>query len=253
VNGIRSVVQKGFWDFVQSENPDVLCLQEVKAFYDQAPLELLQQKDYQIIWHNGTRPGYAGTAIFSKKTPSLIKTIFPENDEFHIEGRVTEVRFDKLVILNIYFPNGGDRADGTEMLSYKLNFYASLFEYLRDLKAQDYQIIVTGDFNICHTPIDIANPEANKNSIGFLPIERAHLTRLRDEEGFTDVFRHFYPEQKNQYTWWSYRAGARARNVGWRLDFFWVSPNLIPYLNNIFHRDQVLGSDHCPVSLDLNF
>lgn len=136
------------------------------------------------------------------------------------------------------------------MLSYKLQFYANVRAYFQEIEKAEYSIIATGDFNICHREIDIARPEANKDAIGFLPIERAELDKIAEQE-MVDVFRHLYPTLQDQYTWWSYRAGARARNVGWRIDYFWISKNLLPFVQMMNHQTEVGGSDHCPIVLDL--
>ena len=157
----------------------------------------------------------------------------------------------EFALLNIYFPNGGTRADGTEMLTYKLDFYQQYRSYMGMLRKQGKLVISTGDFNICHQAIDIARPEENKNSIGFLPIERAEMDTLV-KEGYVDVFRALYPEMKDKYTWRSYRAGAKERNVGRRLDYFWVSEEVLPLVSGIEHQEKVQGSDHCPIMLELS-
>lgn len=255
VNGIRAVLQKGLLEWIKTESPDILCLQEVKAFETQIPAELrFFLQDYQYIWHAGQRPGYSGVATFWKKTLPVhqMKSTFAEIEHFHEDGRVVEIEFWSIVLLNIYFPNGGERSDGTEMLSYKLAFYDKFLEYINGLRAQGKKIISTWDFNICHREIDIARPKENENSIWFLPIERAHMDKLIDH-WYVDVFRYFNPESKDNYTWWSYRAGARPRNVWRRLDYFWVSADVIPLVTKVAHQTDVMGSDHCPILLEWNF
>lgn len=267
VNGIRAVMKKWFLERLQQDNSDILCLQETKAFEHQIPAEMKYLlNDYEYIWHTGERPGYAGTTIFFKKNIEIIeaKNIFENYPEFHKEGRVTEIKFTppqtpplegeglskkRIALLNIYFPNWWTRADGTEMLSYKLNFYDQVIEYCEWLKKEWFDIIITGDFNICHTAIDIARPKENENSIWFLPIEREKMSELQSN-WYTDVFRKLNPEVTEHYTWWSYRAGARPRNVGRRLDYFRVSEWIEKEIKTMFHQDQILGSDHCPVSLE---
>ncbi len=168
VNGIRAVLQKGFLERVKSENPDILCLQEVKAFEHQMPVELrFAMQDYDYIWHRSERPGYAGTAIFYKKSLGIAKKLnqFPECPIMNDDGRTTAIEWSDVVLFNIYFPNGGDRADGTEMLSYKLKFYQDYQQEVQRLIAEGKKVITTGDFNICHRPIDIARPKDNVNSI----------------------------------------------------------------------------------------
>ena len=254
VNWIRAVIQKGFFDWVKENNADIICLQEVKAFEIQMPSEVrFHLSGYDYLWHKWTRPGYAGTAIFFKKWMEVIdkKSDFSFH-EFSDEGRVTEVVFkyvEKIVhLLNVYFPNGWDRADWTEMLSYKLDFYEKMRQYIQSIRDNGEQVIICGDFNICHTEIDIARPKENENSIWFLPIERAEMDKLGND-GLVDVFRKLNPGLKDQYTWWSYRGWARERNVGWRLDYFWISPEMLDYVDDMQHQIDVKWSDHCPIKI----
>lgn len=256
VNGIRAVIRKDFFSRVKTNNFDMICLQEVKAFETQIPSELrFFLADYDFLWHRGTRAGYGGTAIFYKKGIEVIekKSEFSFSC-FHEEGRVTQLNFrfhdQEFALLNLYFPNWGTRADGTQMLSYKLEFYQAYRTYLRTLREQGKCVISTGDFNICHKEIDIARPEENKNSIGFLPIERAEMDTLV-EEGYVDVFRHCYPDAKDKYTRRSYRSWAKERNVGRRLDYFRVSENVLPFIKGIEHQESLEWSDHCPIVLSL--
>jgi exodeoxyribonuclease-3 len=153
--------------------------------------------------------------------------------------------------LNVYFPNGWERADGTEMLSYKLDFYEKMREYVQWIRDNGECVIVCGDFNICHTEIDIARPKENENSIWFLPVERKEMDKL-ENDGLVDVFRRLNPGLKDHYTWWSYRWWARERNVWWRLDYFWISPELFEYVNDMYHQTKVVWSDHCPIELKLD-
>ena len=256
VNWIRAVIQKWFFDWVKENDADLICLQEVKAFEIQIPSEIrFHLPDYNYLWHKGTRPWYAGTAIFYKRWIEIVekKSDFPFC-EFSDEGRVTEVSFkyggNIVHLLNVYFPNGWDRADWTEMLSYKLDFYEKMRQYLQWIRDNGEYVIICGDFNICHTEIDIARPKENENSIWFLPIERAEMDKLVCD-GLIDVFRKLNPDLRNQYTWWSYRGWARERNVGWRLDYFWISPELFDYVELMWHQVSIMWSDHCPISLIL--
>ncbi len=259
VNGIRAVMKKGFVDWFEKEHPDVLCIQETKAFESQLPPEIhLAMQNYDYVWHEWTRPWYAWTAIFYKKSLNLVdkKSHFESMEHFHEDGRVVETVFDlwfkkPILLLNLYFPNGGMRANGDEMLTYKLEFYDRFLHYIQNREKAWYYVITCGDFNVCHHSIDIARPEANKNSIWFLPEERAKLTEIQDA-GFVDVFRFKNPEAKDRYTWWSYRAGSRPRNVWRRLDYFWVSQEIVDYVKHVDQLDQVMGSDHCPIVLELN-
>ena len=253
VNGIRSVLKKGFLERVWLENPDILCLQEVKAFEHQIPTELRYAfQEYNYVWHISERPWYAGTAIFYKKDLWEVSTCNKFDDPlcFNDDGRVTSLAWKDYILFNIYFPNWGDRADGTPMLGYKLDFYESYIKYISKLKGQGKKLITTGDFNICHREIDIARPKENENSIWFLPIERKEMDSL-EEHGFIDVFRYFNPELKEKYTWWSYRAWARPRNVWRRLDYFRVGENMIDEVKAMVHYDSIEGSDHCPIGLHL--
>ena len=256
VNWIRAVIQKWFFAWVKENDADIICLQEVKAFENQIPTEArFYMSDYSYLRHKWNRAGYAWTAIFFKKWIEIIekKSDF-DFHEFSDEGRVTEIVFlygKKTVnLVNVYFPNGWDRADWTEMLSYKLDFYEKMMKYIQWIRDKWDNVIICGDFNICHREIDIARPKENENSIWFLPIERAEMDEL-ENSGLIDVFRRLNPNLKDQYTWWSYRGWARERNVGWRLDYFWVSPEIIKYVKNMWHQIDVLWSDHCPINLEL--
>ena len=252
VNGIRAVAKKGFKDFVESEQPDILCIQETKAFEPQFLKEVWELEGYKYIWHTGERAGYAGTAIFYKEQFEIkgYKNHFDDRNHFHDDGRMTEIDFGDFVLLNGYYPNGGTRADGTEMVTYKLEFYDHIINYSNKLVEEGKNVILTGDLNIVHTEIDIARPKENQKSIGFLPIERAKVSELL-ENWYIDTFRHFYPEQLDTYSWWSYRAWARARNVGWRIDYFVVNKDFIDQVEDIQYMTEVEGSDHCPIMLKL--
>jgi len=251
VNGIRAVVKKGFWDWFDKEDADIVCLQETKAFPDQLDNELKCPMGYHAVWHSGQRPGYAGTVIFSKKKPISERSHFGELDKFHEHGRVVEVKFENFTLLNLYFPNGNPRADGTLMLPYKLEFYRAFLNYVNELREQGESVITCGDFNVCHKEIDIARPKENAKSIGFLPVERAELDRIV-ADGYVDVFRHLNPEKRDSYTWWSYRGGARERNVGWRIDYFFISSDLVGKIIDFEHQVNVMGSDHCPLKFEVD-
>ncbi len=252
VNWIRAVMKKGFKDFVENHSPDVLCLQETKAFENQFLKEVWDISWYKYVWHIWEKPGYAGTAVFFKNdlNPLNTKNHFWEEEKFHVEGRITEIEFQKFVIMNVYFPNWWTKADGTQMLDYKLNFYDRLIQYTNEIVRSWKNVVVTWDFNVAHTSIDIARPKQNKNSIWFLPEERKKLSKFLDN-GYVDAFRYFYPEQENVYSWWSYRSWARQRNVWWRLDYFFVNNAFIKNIKDIVYMDEVYWSDHCPVLLRL--
>ncbi len=253
VNGIRAVLKKWFLNFLEQEKPDIFAIQETKAFQEQIPTELayfLSKNDYSIQRHNGTRPWYAGTAIFYKNWIWIKSDIFFENNEIlNQDWRITNISLWGTELLNIYFPNGWTRANGTEMLSYKLSFYDELIKVCKEIKKNWKNVILCWDFNICHEAIDIARPEANKNSIWFLPIEREKFTEFLSH-WYVDLFRNAFP-QAVEYTWRSYRAWARARNVGRRIDYFVVNEDLVPKVKKIKNLTYVLGSDHCPVLLEI--
>lgn len=252
VNGIRAVMKKSpsFLDIIKAEDPDIFCLQETKAFVYQMPAELQLLSHQDICRHTGTRAGYAGTAIFSK-TPFVDScNTFDHSTKFYEDGRMTEAELpNKILLINGYFPNWGTRADGTEMLSYKLAFYDELETYLLWRMEEWYEIILTWDMNIVHTEIDIARPKENQNSIWFLPVERKRIWDFMQTVGLTDMFRHFSPDEVDEYTRWSYRAGARARNVWRRIDYFMLSAGLVDKAVSCTNRQDILWSDHCPVEL----
>lgn len=255
VNWIRAVAKKWFKEFVYSENPDILCLQETKAFEEQFIKELWELEGYKYIWHTWTRAWYAWTAIFYKENIKVLdlKNDF-ESSHFTEDWRVTEIEFsynsEHIVLINWYFPNWWTRADWTEMLTYKLEFYDELIKYINNLVKNWKKVIITWDFNICHTEIDIARPKENENSIWFLPIERQKVSELL-ENGYTDMFRYFYPWKTDIYSWWSYRAWARPRNVWWRIDYFVVNNDFVENVEDIVYLTEILWSDHCPVKLIL--
>ena len=251
VNGIRAAARKGFLEWLEKEDADIVCIQETKAKKEQLDESLTVHPKYHSFWSSASRPGYAGVAVFTKKKPDSFRNKFLGRECFHEDGRVIEMRYPGFTLLNIYFPNGGTRADGTEMLSYKLDFYEKLFSYLAKLKSQKQNIIICGDFNVAHTEKDIARPKENKDSIGFLPQERRKLDLLI-EKGFCDVFRSKNPDVLDAYTWWSFRSWARDRNVGWRLDYFFVSQDLLGKVKKISHATEVMGSDHAPVVLEID-
>lgn len=255
VNGIRAVTGKWFYDWVKQNDLDIICLQEVKSFESQIPADFrYHMSNYNRIRHAGEKPGYSWVVTLYKKELKFISWLskFENIEHFHEEGRVVETKFQDFTLLNVYFPNGWDRADGTEMLSYKLKFYEHLIHYINTLRTAWDKIIVTWDFNICHKEIDIARPKENENSIWFLPIERAEMDKL-ESNWYVDTFRYFNPELRDQYTRWSYRTWARPRNVWRRLDYFRVSQDMLSYTKNIVHQTAVEWSDHCPIVLELAF
>ncbi len=246
VNGIRAAQRKGFLDWLQKEKPDILGLQEIKAMEHQLDQELLAPKNYHTFFNPAQRPGYSGTAIYTRTQPIEVINGFgvPEFDE---EGRMVAADYGDFIFFNIYFPNGKARP---ERLKYKLDFYDKSLEYFEKLVKQGKKLIIAGDYNTAHQEIDLARPKANENISGFLQIERDWLDKLV-ERGYIDCFREFNKEPDN-YTWWSMRTAARERNVGWRIDYFFASKNIKSKLANCYHLNKVMGSDHCPIVLELS-
>lgn len=248
VNGYRAMLSKNGLDWIDQEEPDVLCLQEIKVKPEQLSEELREREGYLSVWNAAERPGYSGTAIFYKPEtqPLEISTGlgFPEFDN---EGRVVRLKYPDFYLYNIYFPNGGRTL---ERVPYKLDFYARLLEICNELHQKGENVILTGDFNTAHTEIDLARPKSNVTSTGFLPEERVWIDKYL-ANGFVDVYRHLYPE-KIEYTWWSYMFNARKNNVGWRLDYFLISEALVPRIAEVAHHCDIMGSDHCPVTLVIN-
>lgn len=243
VNGIRAVYRKDALAPLLDWAPDLLCLQEIKARPDQLTHDQQNIPGYRIFWNPAERPGYSGVATLARHEPSEI--VFGlDAPEFDVEGRVIRTRNPHFLLYNIYFPNG---QRGQDRVDYKLRFYARLLEICDELHASGENIIITGDFNTAHTPIDLKNPDSNQTTSGFLPEEREWVGKFLDH-GFIDVYRRLYPERE-QYTWWTYRFNARQRNVGWRLDYFLVSESLISHVKDVVIHEDIMGSDHCPVEL----
>lgn len=247
VNGLRALLDKGALSWVLAQDPDVYLLQEIKARPEQLSesQKNLMQQEYQDYWNPAARPGYSGVATFSRVEPNEIRMGFGE-PRFDNEGRVIASRHDDLLLFNIYFPNG-QRDHGR--LKYKLEFYAHLLDICDQLHAQGEKIILTGDFNTSHREIDLRNPRENENTSGFMPVERAWIDKYL-EHGFVDIYRQRYPDRV-QYTWWTYRFNARQRNIGWRLDYFMISAELVERVREVSIHEDVTGSDHCPVSLEI--
>ncbi|MDA1354237.1 MAG: exodeoxyribonuclease III [bacterium] len=246
VNGIRACVKKGFFDFLSEINPDILCLQESKAHIADIEDHILNPKGYQTVWHSAEKKGYSGTAILSKPKPSNVLKGFGI-DKFDSEGRVTMAEYDHFIVFSVYFPNGQMNDD---RLMYKLEFYREFFNFCNDLRAQGKELIITGDYNTAHQEIDLARPKENETTSGFLPIEREWMD-LIVEQGYVDTFRHLNPEPDN-YSWWSYRTRARERNIGWRIDYVFVTPGLLPAVSDAYILADITGSDHCPVGITLD-
>jgi len=235
------------FEFINSENPDIICLQETKAEPTQISEDLLSPAGYNNYYSwSKKKKGYSGVVTFSKQNANQNLNGFGIED-FDIEGRFIRTDFNDFILLNIYFPNG---TSGDERVDYKLNFYDELIDYCERLRANGTELIICGDYNTAHKEIDLARPKENVNTSGFMPKERVKLDKMI-ELGYIDTFREFEKEG-NKYTWWSNRGGARERNVGWRIDYFFITPNLKERLKNCYHLDMQLGSDHCPIVLELD-
>lgn len=247
INGIRAVAKKGFKEFLNSEKPDILCLQEVKissATRAQTEFDFARYSEY---WNCAQRPGYSGTAILIREGLSGVKTVSNGLglEKFDAEGRVQTLEMTKFYLLNIYFPNANRELS---RLPYRLEFNECLFKYIKKLE-KIKPVIVTGDFNVAHEEIDLARPKENEGNAGFTKEERVWFTKFL-RSGFIDTFRELN-RQKIQYSWWTWRADARARNIGWRIDYFCVSAKLRKTLEKAYILDKIRGSDHAPVGLDI--
>jgi exodeoxyribonuclease-3 len=246
VNGIRAVVRKNFFEYLETSSPDVLCLQETKAHEDQLDETLLTPPGYYTYWHAGERRGYSGTATFLKQRPSAVlrgAEVLPMDTE----GRILMTAVADLLLYNVYFPNGGMN---DERLQFKLRFYDAFLEHLQEQRARGRSLVVCGDVNTAHRPIDLKNPRENESRSGFLPIERAWLDRLFGL-GYIDTFRLLHPDDPDCYSWWDVRTRARERNAGWRIDYFIVTPDLAARVKDASIDAAVEGSDHAPVLLEL--
>jgi len=257
INGLRASIKKGLFEWVDQENPDIVGFQEIKATPKQAKDKIPDMKhDYQFDWNPAEKKGYSGVLLLSKKdyTAQTIKIDIFGEERLNQEGRIIQANYDDFILFNVYFPNG---KRSQERLMYKLDFYDYFLAYIEELRMEGSNIIFMGDINTAHQEIDLARPKANENISGFLPIERQWIDQVIDT-GYVDVFRHFNPEEselpeKRHYTWWSYRArGARERNVGWRLDYFFVNEEFLPKVKNVTILDDVKGSDHAPILLELD-
>jgi exodeoxyribonuclease III len=245
INGLRAGLKKGAFTWLASYKPDVICFQEIKARPEQIPDAERELPGYISYWNPAVRPGYSGVAVYSRILP--LEVAFGLGEErFDLEGRVIRLRFEDFLLYNIYFPNG---QRGHDRVAFKLDFYAYLLEQCDRLHAAGEKIIITGDFNTAHNDIDLAHPRQNQKTSGFLPEEREWIDRYLKHD-FVDIYRQMYPDRV-QYTWWTFISAARSRNVGWRLDYFLASRSLLPRTEDVVIHEEVLGSDHCPVTLIL--
>jgi exodeoxyribonuclease-3 len=248
VNGIRAAEKKGFCEWLANEAPDILCVQETKASPEQLSGGIKNpvyndNVPYKSFWASSLKKGYSGTAVFTKVEPLDVQLLGIK--EFDDEGRVLQAVYDDFVLISAYFPNS---QDGGARLPYKLDFCAAILERCKALTAAGRNFILCGDYNIAHKAIDLANPKENEDHAGYLPEERAWMD-VFTASSFVDTFRHFHPDEPDNYTWWSYRSKARERNIGWRLDYFCVNSKFISKVKSSTIMPEVMGSDHCPVKL----
>lgn len=246
VNGIRAVQKKGFVDWLLTEDPDMLCLQETKAAPEQLSEELLNINGYKSFFSSSiVKKGYSGVAIYTKEEPIKVEHGFgiPKFDD---EGRIIVAHYKEFVLINIYYPNGKASA---ERLQYKMDFYDAFLKYVNKLDKKNKKLVICGDVNTAHKEIDLARPKENSKNSGFLPIEREWLDKFFSN-GYHDTFRIFNDEPEN-YTWWDQLTRARDRNVGWRIDYFFVSDNFKKNVKDAFIMPDVMGSDHCPVGIEI--
>ena len=247
VNGLRAVHRKGNFQAVLEQNPDILCLQETKSTPEQLPEELRNIPGYHSYFHFPTqKKGYSGVGIYTKEEPKKVSRDMGV-EAFDQEGRIIMAEYKNFTLLNVYFPNGGG---APERLRYKLDFYDYFLDFIDKLHKKQPNIIFCGDVNVAHKPIDLARPKENEAHVGFLPIERAWMDKLISH-GWTDLYRHFYPDKAEAYTYWDMKSFARERNVGWRIDYFFASPEMVKRVKSVEILDEIYGSDHCPVKLTL--
>ena len=254
VNGLRANVKKGGFDWFLQKSPDFMCFQETKVHPEQLEEGIRNPLGYHSYFdHSKLRKGYSGVAIYAKEKPEKIEYGFgiPEFDQ---EGRFIAIFYDsielidtKFVLINCYFPNGGG---GPERLEYKLRFYDEFLKYINKQRKAGYEIIFCGDVNTAHNEIDIARPKENENHTGFLPIEREWIDQVI-QEGYVDIYRYQNSTKKDAYTWWDMKTFARERNIGWRLDYFFISPALLNKVEKAKILNAIMGSDHCPIELIL--
>ena len=246
VNGLRAALKKGFADFIAGCGADVYCVQETKMRQGQAEIELPGYFEY---WNSAEKKGYSGTAAFSRVTP-LSATYGIGAEEHDTEGRVITLEYDDFYLVNEYAPNSRNSENGLVRLGYRMEWEDARRKFLKTLDAKK-PVVLCGDLNVAHEEIDLKNPDANHGNAGFTDEERAKFSELLDA-GFIDAFRFLYPDRKDAYTWWSYRSGARERNIGWRIDYFVVSNRIASRVKDVAILAGTMGSDHCPVMLDID-
>ncbi|MGB1287304.1 MAG: exodeoxyribonuclease III [Aggregatilineales bacterium] len=247
VNGIRAAKKKGMVDWLTDTQPDILGVQETKARPEQLTKDLLEPEGYHVYWSSSTvKKGYSGVGLYSKVEPKSVQ-LGLGIEEYDQEGRTIVAEYDDFVFITAYFPNGGrDHA----RVPFKMAYKDAFLDYCNAWRDKGKGIVFCGDVNTSHHEIDLARPKQNVKNTGFMPEERVWLDKIV-EQGYVDTYRHFYPDKEGAYSWWSYRGGARSKNVGWRLDYFFISEDLVPRLEAADIHADVMGSDHCPVSMTM--
>lgn len=247
VNGVRAAAKKGLLPFLQERNAEVVCFQEIKALPSDLEPELLNPMDYKSYWNPAEKKGYSGVAVYSKREPLHVEYGLGM-EKYDVEGRAIRLDFPEYSVLNVYIPSG---SSGEERQGFKEEFLADFAPYVADLRKKLPKLVICGDFNICHKPIDIHNPVSNKDSSGFLPHEREWVSQFL-EIGFVDTFRQF-TDEGGHYTWWTYRAGAYGNNKGWRIDYHMATDALAPHCRNHIIHKEIRQSDHAPIELQMEF
>jgi exodeoxyribonuclease-3 len=245
VNGLRSAISKGFLSWLKATDADVVCMQEIKSTPEHFDLKIFEDLGYKTYWHPATKKGYSGVAVFSKTEPENV-CIGCGIEKYDFEGRVIRLDFKDFSLMNVYMPSG---SSGDLRQAFKMVWLEDFFEYIHDIKKDHPNLIICGDYNICHQPIDIHNPKSNANSSGFLPEEREWMSKFFNN-GFIDTLRHFNKEP-HQYTWWSYRANSRTKNLGWRIDYLAATNSMKDRLKRSVILNEAKHSDHCPVLLEI--
>ncbi|MEQ8766548.1 MAG: exodeoxyribonuclease III [Planctomycetota bacterium] len=246
VNGLRAASKKGLLEWMDASDADVVCLQETKAHPDQLPAKIRERPGWATHFDAAKQKGYSGVGLYLRSAPDQIEAGFGVK-KYEGEGRVLVARYPELTLFNVYFPNG--KRDASR-LEYKLKFYDAILKHWEARRRAGEELVICGDFNTAHREIDLARPKNNKKTSGFLPEERAWIDKLL-RKGYVDTFRHF-SDETDRYTWWDTITRARERNVGWRIDYFFVTKGLLPKVKRAWIEDHVLGSDHCPVGLELD-
>jgi exodeoxyribonuclease III len=246
VNGLRAIHRKGNWEDIWKLDPDVLCLQEIKADVEDLPDETREVSGYKSYFNSGTsKKGYSGVALYTRVEPETVEYELGEV-RFDVEGRFIAAHFKEFILCNVYFPNGGQ---GPERLQYKLDFYDFFLEYIEKLESKsEKKVIFCGDINTAHEEIDLARPKENESNTGFLPEERAWIDEVL-ARGYVDVFRYHNPNKEGEYSYWDLKTRARDRNVGWRIDYFFAHQSLMKKITHTKIHNEIFGSDHCPISI----